>query len=489
MSDELLFGEWLPDVRDYKNPGLLTCRNAIPTSNGYQPVLEPVETGATIPGTVLQARGFTREDGSPVACVATTADLYLVVSGTVTASSLSLALSDDAFVVFERFGDAIYATSKEGGTWVLPDIETSTTFSVAPGTPPQANAMGRIGDFLIMGDLEDIDASNAPYRIRWSQFNNPGGSWGTDIATQSGATPLDPEYGPITAISGGRSGLIFQRKAISRLTYTGGGTVFDLSLYETNNGCIAPNSVVQIGGNVYYLSSDGFTVTDGSNVSTISRGKVWDFFLDRVIKAYLKFVKGVADYKNRCIVWSFPDFRDRFATSQLWYNWETSQWSYVQISTQAMLESAKDGVTGEQFAVLYPNPDAVPQVSPDSPEFAAQDRDVAFIISNKLTRLTGDALEAEFETGDYQPSPGRRSFIREVHPLAVSDINNFRLKVGTRDRTSRSWEFFSKKAGPLGYAPFNVDGWNFRLNLTIPRGEVWSDAIGLQVARADAGAV
>ena len=48
MITEYKFGPWLPEVTDYKNPGLEDAKNMVPSPSGYQPVYSIVATAATM---------------------------------------------------------------------------------------------------------------------------------------------------------------------------------------------------------------------------------------------------------------------------------------------------------------------------------------------------------------------------------------------------------------------------------------------------------
>lgn len=483
---EYQFSQWLPDVQDYKNPGLEECVNALPGANGYQPARAPSGNGVTISGTIIGASSAFLADASSIVVVATTADLYVIRAGSATASSLSLSLGPTARVAFEQFGPAIYATTKSGDTWVLDNVETDNTFAAASGSPPNANAIGRVADFLLMGDLTDIDASDAPYRVRWSRFNDPSGAWGTDIAAQSGALDLDPQLGPITAITGGTFGLVFQRQGISRFTYTGGASVFRRDTFEKNRGCVAPFSAVRIGETTYYVAHDGFFATDGTTPQPISTSRVWQWFTDRVNQDFLRSVVGAVDFQGRRIVWLWPAAGSDTFSDQLWYNYETNQWGYVNQALEWAVGAAKDALTLEQVSAIYPNIDAMP-LSLDSPVFQANGRAMKVFSGGELSDLTGPTLGSVFQTGDLQPFVGQRSFVSEVHPIIKTDRAT--VKMGVKDRMTQAFtETTEEDMGAIGYAPVSADGRYFRTIIGIPAGEEWRDAYGFQLKAARAGA-
>mgnify|MGYP000330182288 CR=1 FL=1 len=487
MISEVQFGPWMADQTDYKNPGLEECKNAIPSPSGYGPAYGPTGNGVTVSGTVVGAAGFERTDGVPVVCVATTSDLYVIVSGAANASSLTLTLSQTTDqVIFERYNAKIYASTKNGDVWVLDDVDTDTTFASATGSPPNANAMARVSDFLVVGDVDD--GTDYPYRLQWSQFNNPDGTWGTDVAAQSGYQDMDAQHGPITAISGGTFGIVFQKFAVSRLTYARNTAVFALDTYEKNRGCIAGHSVLRRGDIAYYLSSDGFMQTDGASAQSISRGRVWDWFLENSNATYHPFVSGAIDWVRRCCVWTFAGGDTQAHTKQIWFNWDTERWGYVEQDVDRVFSTAKDGLTLEQVGSANPDLDAMTQ-SLDSAAFKPAGRNLAALVGGEVSEFTGSSLEAEFTTGSFQPVTGQRTFVRSVTPIIANDSEGTIISLGARESMTKSFLTSASVAiGPLGYAATNVDGRYFRVTARIPSGEVWSDAFGLQLEHEPSGA-
>lgn len=479
MISEFRFGPWLPDAADFKNPGLEICTNAVPSPSGYQPAFGAVDTASQVTGTVIGGRVFERKGGTAVVCIATTGDLFTIVGGTVQASSLSLSLATSDQVVFEQFGVGVYASTKNGDTWYLANVESDTSFVAVPNSPPNANAMGRVADFLVLGDVND--GTDNPYRVRWSQFNNPTGAWTTDIATQSDFQDLDQQNGPVTAISGGSFGMVFQKNGISRMTYIGGAAVFSFDLYEKNRGCAAPLSVLRVGDVAYFLTYDGFFRTDGASTQPISRGRIWDWFLANSNNDQLPSVTGAIDWERRCCVWNFAGVSSATPTGQLWFNWETESWSYVEQPLDLVLSSVKSGLTLEQVASTYGNIDTMP-ISLDSATFRGSGRTLQAINNGYLANFTGPALSATLATGDFQPQAGKRVYVRAVTPLILNNDENTTVSIGYRDRqTGAILQSPATQIGSLGFAPVAVDGRYVSVSHTLPSGAEWSDAYGFQL--------
>ena len=477
MSVEVKFGPWLPDETDHKNPGLEECLNAIPGPNGYQPSFGPGSAVADVAATVLSAKMFERADGTRVVVCATAGDLHVIINGTVTSSSLSLALTEP--VQFERFGDEVYATNKSG-TWRLADIDVSTTFAAAGWTIPDGLAMARIGEFLFMGNLTDTDTSDAPYRIRWSPFNNPAGTWAGNIGTQSGAVDMPTKYGPVVALAGGTWGLVFQKYAISRISYTGGAQVFAKTIVDPDRGCAAAFSVAQVGDTAYFMSHDGFFGTTGGPAEAISRGRVWQWFLDNSSQTYLADVSASVDWPNRCVNWTVMGSTGQ-VTGLLHYNWETGNWGRSAVMADCFMATGVDGVSLETLSVTYPNIDAM-SASLDSPEFLARGRILGAFVGGEYRLMNGQPLAASFGSGEFQPITGKRSFVRSITPIITNPDENTTVSIGGRDTMTSTVTYVPDVAtGPLGFAPLEFDARYFRVSIDVPANVSWRDAYGFHI--------
>jgi hypothetical protein len=480
MKTPIPYGQWLPSQTDYQNPGLTECLNVYPTSGGYGPFQglgsEEVDVGATI----LGARRLERSDGTRVIVAGTASDLYVIVGGTANASSLSLSLADDDWWQFERFGPYVFATSKDAGTFYLTDVDSDTTFSTAPGTPPSANAMARVSDFLFMGDLTDIDASNTPYRIRWSRFNNPIGTWDTDIATQSSFLDLPTTFGKVMGITGGAIGLVFQKYGINRLQYTGGGSVWRRDVIDEERGCVSTRSLARVGPVTYFMGHDGFCRTNGAQVDVISSDRVWSWFLENSNQSFNYAVQGAVNWPKRSIVWAYYKVGTTTYTGLLIYAWEQDRWSHVDLSVDTLIETTIDGTTLENLDAVYPNLDTMP-LSLDDPSFQPKGREFAAFVSGSLRPFDGTTLQAEFQTGDFQLEPGNRVFVSEIVPLVENTNKNSLIAIGVRDSLGDNVSFGSDIVeGPHSYCALAADGRYARIRHRIPAGSTWEKASGIQ---------
>lgn len=512
MIAEVPLGEWLPDLADYKNPGVVTCNNCYPTAAGYGPFLGPVLSGVTVSSTVAysldgegsmttdedlialseedmvsagEVRGaqrFERSDGTVVIVVGTTQDLFVIVGGVATETGLGLSLPDDVYWSFEQFNKQVWAFAAGVTPQYIVDIDAGTAFVPHPGIAPMAANGGRVADFMVTSNLTDIDASVQPYRIRWSPFNNPAGDYVTDIATQSSFVDMPQDLGPVVGVYGGSSNVVLQKYGVSRLTYTGGSSVFRRDTIERQRGCVSKPSVVGVGDLVYFLSNDGFCRTDGATVQVISSGKVFSWFLENASTSFLQRVQGAVNWPDRCIVWTFIPTDGAAYGRQIIYSWEQNRWSTASATVSWLFETNRAGLSLEEYAALYPNLDTAPTPL-DSGEFKAGDRALAVIVGNDLGIMAGPALSPEWETGDFQPQAGSRVCSQAVYPLIENQDENTTIAIGSRATFKGEAVDFTPQVavGSGGFAPLIRDGRFLRARIRIPAGSVWDKASGVQV--------
>lgn len=475
---EVPLGQWLPDAPDLKNPGLKVAKGCYPSAAGYYPFWSAEAGSENVTGTMLGAKRFERTDGSEVICVGTNTDLWVLTGGTATASSLALtSINTDETWTFEQFGTAVYATIKSidadgRQSYYLTDIDSDTSFSASPGTPPAGNALGRIDDFLVYGDLEDIDDSNAPTRVRWSAFNNPQATWGTDIATQMGYYDMPDYWGAVTAIAGGSVGYVMQRHATSLFDYTGSATAFQRVLLDgaedQSAGSVGQPSLATVGGVHYWLSDIGFCRLTGGSIQIISKARVWDFFLETANTEKLHKVQAAVNMDRRCIVWNCYQVDTTAYNFQMIYNWEVDEWSYALQTIDWLVPTVYDG-------------------SFDEGEVRKR-RVLGGFSSGTWQELTGTAIEAVLETGDFQLEPGRRAFVSGVRPIVENVDANTKVSLRYRDiQGAAATATTSTAVGALGYLGVNVDARYFSVEITIPAAADWDKASAVQIDAMPSG--
>jgi hypothetical protein len=227
--------------------------------------------------------------------------------------------------------------------------QSSNTGSIAAGLNTVNYTTGAVTLSLLsppaVGDILTVAYTQAaPYRVWWSAIGDPT-NWpipltANAIAFQSGYQDLNAAQGPVMAIAGyPLYGLIFQLTGITRANYVGGNVVFSFGLYSQNRGLIAHGAWIQVGTLVYFLSQDGWFVTDGNSISPIgtdqnNQAGIDNWFWANVNQAALSAIACAYDDTTRCIYAAIPTGTNTLPDTLLTYNPIANYWTRAQIPSE-----------------------------------------------------------------------------------------------------------------------------------------------------------
>lgn len=476
---EIPLGQWLPDHPTYKNPGCEVADNVIPTTGGYGPFPSPVGQSQTVSDTVYGAQQFFDNSGSSVIVGGTVDSLFIRRSTITETSGLSSIGTNEAWD-FARFNDFVIATAAGNSPQYLTDIDSDNTWSALTGSPPTAKRVAKVGDFLMMGNI-----TGAPNRIQWSAINDPAGSWASSRRTQAGQVDLDPKFGDVQRIVGGRYALVFQERGISRLDYVGPPQVWANRIISDGRGAVAPFSVVNIGYLTWFLSQDGWYVTNGTEVQPIGSQRVNRWFFAAADDDYLGTVQGAIDWVNECLVWSFVNRGETGYGCQLVYSWAQDAFSTAGNTVDWIVGSQTAGIDLDSLDAIYGNLDAIP-LSLDATAFKPGARTLGGFIATEYSTFDGTPLAAQWDTGEFQPSPGRRVHVSAVRP--VMDVTDWDMTAQLILRDNRGAVTYSNQAtaGWDGSCSVRGEGEKVAVRLRKPAGE-WEKAQAIHVKYAPAG--
>lgn len=478
---EIPFGEWLPSAPTHRNPGCVVANNVIPTPGGYGPFRSFSGLNDTATEAVQGAVQTYDDTRSSVVVGGSSTRLFVRRSSIAETSGYSAIGAGEAWD-FARFNAFMVATGGANAPQYLSDIDSDNTWSGLPGSPPTAKRCARIGDFLVLGNL-----STDPAGIAWSAFNSPATSWAPSRLTQAGSAALDPDRGQVQRVVGlGRSGLVFQERSVSRMTYVGPPTVWRLDEVARDRGAVAPFSVVTLGFLTYFLDKDGFFVTNGAEFAPIGSSRVNRWFFDNVAQADIARTQAAVDFQNECIVWNFVGKGAATFSRQIIYSWAQERWSSAETPVEWFLSSAADATFLDALESTYANLDDVPH-DIDSPVFQAGDTRLAGFVDKEYGLFVGLPLRARFEIGEAQPAPGHWVFVSEVRPLFVADEWRFSAAVkGYRNKGAlRSTGL--KQMGRNGFVPVRAEGEKLWIRCGMDANSEWKDAQGVQVTYRKAG--
>ena len=476
------FGEWLPDLPDHVNPGATQAKNVFPAVNSYRPFNSISNTSSN----ALTARGqggraFKSDSGVVSIFAGDATKLYRLVANSFVDESggTTFSTASEGYWDFVRFGETVIAFNGIDApqAWTL---DTSSDFADLAGSPPTFRHAAVINNFVVTGFTP-----TAQNTLNWSSFNDPT-AWTAGV--NQADTETLPEGGGITGITGGQYGLIFQENRITRMDYRGGNTVFSFRRIEENRGAIQGKNVVQVGNLVYFLSEDGFYVTDGSSSKPIGANKVDRFFFGDLKDSLRERVHGFYDHENKLVMWSYPSATGSSTANQndklIIYHIASDRWSQVEIDHEVIISFLSPGFTLEELddfpTASTDDIDAI-TISLDSPQFIGGIRSVGvFNTNHKLGSFEGSALAATIGTGETEIFGQSRSLVTHVRPMvdtsAATGTVSFRNRVADSATTTSAATMHS-----TGTIPFHKSARYFKFNLVIPAGSTWSDAQGLDV--------
>jgi hypothetical protein len=458
VSAQILFKEWLPDLPELNNPGLLEATNVLPANDGYIPFHGLDNSGPTAPSAVLGAfvaNGATK--GSSYHYIAAS-DRYYSLGGSTaggysTRGSLTPSSEAAYFAQFENIvfaaGGANHRLAQATMGAIVPSVFNSF---VAITTAPYADVVGVVGQFVVAGSLYDDStttpsASKANY-LQWSSIDQPA-NWptpgsSTAIASQSGEQALYEEFGGVQAVHGGdQFAVVLQDKAVTRMTYIGGTAVFQFDLIDSAHGSIARKASVKVGGMVYFISAAGFCRTNGVGVERIGAGKVDNAWFASTATSY---VSAAYDPWNEVVC--FGNGSRIFNYNPITNWWTVCQQGHVILVT--------------------------PGINPTQPR-----QMLGYSASNVQGAFAATAGAAVITPGEVELMPGKFARLKGIKPL-VSGTTAMTVAVGTRNDLNASPSYTSETTPTTrtGFADFRSEARYHRARITIT-GE-FTKAIGIE---------
>lgn len=500
MRINIPFAEWLPDLPTLDNRGATVAENVIPAQQSYLPFKQPVvfstSLSARCQGMVI-ARDLA---GDSFNYVGDNNKLYQL-TGTSWSNVSRLvggayATPAEEFWEFTQWGNTVIGVN---GLDAPQRISLgAANFIALPGSPPVARHIATVRDFVVMGNISATAAM--PQAVAWSAINNSD-SWTADAATLADRQDLPGDGGWVQKVIGGEYGVIFQERAIFRMTFVGSPLIFQFDQVQQNIGAYAPQSVIAYQNLIFFLSEDGFYRFDGVNTQPIGRGKVdKTFFADLDTANYLR-IQASIDPINKLVLWAYPSSNNIGGNpdSILIYNWAFDKWSnVVSVSDiEILTRSVSGALTLDQLDTISSSIDALP-VSLDSRQWNAGQLILSYFNSNhRLARFTGENMGATVETGERQLNPKQngRTYLTEVRPLIQNDgmLGGGSSVIPSVRILSRNSLLGSADASTLatvqsaGFAEVRNTARFQRVQVNIGGGTTWQHLIGVDVEAQEAG--
>jgi hypothetical protein len=479
------FGEWLPDIPDFGNPGLREATNVIPDQFSYQP--HKAFSAISTVGLDARCRGFSGAVGAGHQTYAYAGDaskLYSLVGTTWNDVSKSggYTLGDDSDWEFAQFGETFVATSYDDPVQSITPGGANFADMITSTNKPKARHVGVVGQFLVLGHTNDTTDGVKRSRVWWSAIRDQT-DFDPDADTQCDYEDLK-EGGDVQRIIGGvEYGLVFCERAIYRMTYVGPPLVFRFDPIDRKRGTPLPGSVTSLGRLTYYISDEGFYITDGAQSHAIGENKVdEEFWLNQFDISLRTRVTSGIDPLNKTIVWSFPGSGNTNGTpNKLFiYHWPESRWSSADVEVECIGSGLSLGTTLEEVGALYPDLETVP-FSLDAISWTGGDRLLAaFNTSQQYGTFTGANLAATITTGSHELAKGFRARVQRVRPMV--DGGAITTSVAGREDLQETQSFdTAADINDIGDTAQNNSGRYHDFRVSIAAGGSWNHAQGIDV--------
>jgi hypothetical protein len=477
LSAPIPIGEWAPDLALLDSSFSAIAENVYPGANSYLPFpgLVAIETSA-LAGTICGLVAARTSAGPFVIFAGSRTALWKYSSGAwVDVSRLAggaYTVADGDTWSFAQFGIYLYACHA-GDVLQRIDVDSGTNFAAVAGSPPQAEQVSVVGDFLVLAGL----ASNSR-KIQWSAINNPTG-WtvGTNLSDEQEF----PEGGPVVGMAGGEVGYVMQDRAVRSMQFLPGdiSTIFTFTRIEDKKGTIAPHAFVTVNQTVYFVAEDGFySISLSRGLNPIGANKVNQWFLDNSDPERRTQARALSVPNKPRVMWHFHSAagsttRDRL----LIYDWSLGRWSYADLPAQIIAALAVPGTTlDEDLDVLDALLDSDEPSLDSSAYIGGRPILAAIDVSGYLSVLQGNNLAARFDTAERHLVPGQRAYVNQVYPLI--DASTVTVMAGTRERLQNAVSWGDPRSlESTGSCSLDASGRLHRFRISVPS-TIWTHAQG-----------
>ena len=496
---EVLVAEYAPDQAPRQNQNHPIATGVYPRADGADgPLRGAVVISAALASTCRGAFSAVAGGGTGYVLAGTATKLYVLsgTSWTDKSGATTFALPVGAHWRWAQFGERVIATNLVDGPYAW-TLGSGGDFAVLSAGAPKARHIATIEPgFVMLGYYDGGTAT--PNGVWWSALNDAT-SWPTIGTSAAASVQSDlqqlPIGGTVTGILGaigGSQGAVFTERAIYRIEYVGPPAVFAFREMDRVRGCVAPQSLTQVGGIAYFVAEDGFCAFDGTAVRRIGLGKVDRTFLAEVDATQMERIYATVDLDRNLVIWAYPSASAAGGNPNRWliYNYASDRWracSDAAIVAQVLFPARSAGYTLDTLDTPFPGgPDASNGFQVDSPLYLGGRRLLAaFDTSNRLAAYEGATLAARVETGDVD-AMGRRIFVSGIRPL--TDASSPRASVGYRDTLSGGVTYTGPvTAGADAVCPFRVDTRYARGRIDIAAGAVWNYLQGIDVTLRKTG--
>ena len=479
------FAAWEPDKAELNGQGVGDILNVLCSTASYLPFPDLVSFTAALAAQPLGYFTARSLSGQVTIFAGTAAKLYKLDNTTLTWTDISkpattYAANIDARWSFEQFGDYVVAVNINDNPQVF-QLGVSATFDNLAGSPPKAAFVKAWGDFLCLLQL----GTNAN-RVHWSALNDITG-W--TPGTNNSDFQDFPEGGIVQGSSRATSPLVILESAIYAATFVPGSPIiFTFVKIHDKRGAKSPYSIASRGENIFFADEGSFFQmgADGS-ILDIGFEKVSRTIFGQVAAADVAAMVGAIDPFYSRVYWTMDLTGAGIYDSIIVYDWLQARWAIASQTNQGIFPAATAGYTLEGLDAVSATLDALPY-SLDSKVWQGGAPVLAAFGSDfTLGFFNGTNKQATLTTQEQGDLSGGITLISSMYP--VVDNNNCTMAIGSRFLRGDviTWTAEISPTADTGrYDQLNAARFQ-SVRVTIPAGETWSHAQGVEINAKAAG--
>jgi hypothetical protein len=274
-----------------------------------------------------------------------------------------------------------------------------------------------------------------------------------------------------------------QDTAIRRMTFSPGSPyIFGIERISSDDGLLAPYSLVNAGDRIFFISPQGFKMlVPGSYPQPIAKERFDRTFLADLDQTQLQMVIGATDPRRKCVYWAYKSVNgiagqfDRIVV----YDWALQNGSILNQRGEYIATLSQAGIGLDDVPFPFGgNIDAQSIGSWDNISVATYSQLGGAALDHTLGFFQGANLEATIDTAE-QSGDGKRFRLRGMRPITDAPTV-FCSTLARNTLQGAATQSVESKTNIAGKCPQNVSTRFARARVRIPAGTVWSFATGVE---------
>lgn len=473
------FAPWTPDLADLNGQGVGDILNVLCSAASYLPFPDLVAFTGALAAQPLGHFTARSLSGQVTIFAGTTTKLWKLNNTTlawddVSKPATTYGANIDARWCFEQFGDYIVAVNINDDPQVF-QLGVSAAFATLAGSPPRASVVRAWGDFLALEQL----ATNAN-RVHWSALNDITG-W--TPGTNNSDYQDFPEGGTVQGSSRATNPIIILESAIYLGTFVPGSSiVFSFVKIHDKRGAKSPYSIASRGENTFFADEGSFfQIAQDGSIADIGFEKVSRTIFGQLAASDVAAMVGAIDPFFSRVYWTMDLTGAGVYGAILVYDWLQQRWSIASQINQGIFPAATAGYTLEGLDAVSSSLDALPYSLDSKVWQGGAPVLAAFDSTFRMGFFNGANKAATITTQEQGDLAGSITLISSVG--AVIDTDNWTIAIGSRFKRGQPvvWTSEVTPTSETGRADILNSARFQRNRLSVPAGETWGDAQGLDI--------